>query len=117
MRNYLAAVLSAALSFGSVGSVAAQLPGAAPRPAAKDSHEGITITVEPWTHAANYKEKFPKKSPFSGGVVALQVTLRNDSDESVKVDLQRIRLLVTIGEENRQSWNPLPQMTSPMRCS
>ncbi len=107
MRNYLAAVLSAALGFGSAGSMTAQLPGATPHAAAKDSHEGITITVEPWTHAANYKEKFPKKSPFSGGVVALHVTLRNDSDESVKVDLQRIRLLVTVGEENRQELDSL----------
>jgi hypothetical protein len=107
MRNYLAAALIAALGFGSAGQVAAQQLGAPVRNVAKDSHEGITISVEPWTHALNYKEKFPKKSPFSGGVVALHVTFRNDSDESVKVDLQRIRLLVTIGEENRQELEPL----------
>ena len=25
-----------------------------------DSHEGVTIGVEPWTQASRYKEKFPK---------------------------------------------------------
>jgi hypothetical protein len=107
MRNYLAAVLSAALGFGSAGLPAVQQLGTPVRSAAKDSHEGITISVEPWTHAANYKEKFPKKSPFTGGVVALKVTVRNDSDESVKIDLQRIRLLVTVSEENRQELDSL----------
>jgi hypothetical protein len=107
MRNYLAAVLGTSLSFGPSAPVAIQLPGAQPRGSATDSHEGLTITVDPWTHASSYKEKFPKKSPFNGGVVALHVTFRNDSDESVKVDLKRIRLLVMIGEENRQELDSL----------
>jgi hypothetical protein len=109
MRNYLAAVLSAALSLGSTGPLSVQQTGA-PIPArggAVDAHEGITITVEAWTHASSYKEKFPKKSPFNGGVVALNVTFRNDADESVKVDLQRIRLMITLGEENRQELDSL----------
>jgi len=107
MRNYLAAVLSAALSIGSAGPLTGQQPASSTRNAATDSHEGITISVEAWTHASSYKEKFPKKSPFSGGVVALHVTIRNDTDNSVKVDLQRIRLMVTLDEENRQELDSL----------
>lgn len=42
-----------------------------------------------------------------GGVVALQVSFRNDTDQSIKVDLQRIRLLVQISEDNRQELNAL----------
>ncbi len=49
----------------------------------------------------------PRKSPFSGGVVALQMTFRNDSDESIKIDVQSIRLLLLIGEDNRQELSPL----------
>jgi hypothetical protein len=67
----------------------------------------MSIGVEPWTHASTYKEKFPRKSPYSGGVVALEVTFRNDSDESIKIDLQSIRLLLLIGEDNRQELAPL----------
>jgi len=72
-----------------------------------DSHEGISVAVDPWTTASRYKEKFPKRSPFSGGVVALQVSFRNDNDKGVKVDLQQVRLIVEVSEDNRQELEPL----------
>jgi len=72
-----------------------------------DSHEGMTVGVDPWTTASRYKEKFSKKSPFSGGVVALYVSFRNESDKSVKVDLQRMRLLVQVSEDEKQELEPL----------
>jgi hypothetical protein len=72
-----------------------------------DSHEGMTLGVDPWTTASRYKDKFPKKSPFPGGVVALRLSFRNDNDKGVKVDLQRIRLLVEVSEDNRQELEPL----------
>jgi hypothetical protein len=72
-----------------------------------DSHEGMTVGVDPWTTASRYKEKFSKKSPFAGGIVALYVTFRNESDKSVKVDLERIRLLVQVSEDERQELEPL----------
>jgi hypothetical protein len=75
--------------------------------ASLESHEGLTISVQPWTDPAQYKEKFPKKSPMSGGVVAIQVSLRNDSDDSVKVNLSRIRLNVALSEDNRQGLRAL----------
>jgi hypothetical protein len=77
------------------------------RDAITDSHEGITIGVEPWTAASRYKEKFPKKSPFTGGVVAIHIRVQNDNDQGIKINLQRIRLLVQIDEENRQELEPL----------
>ena len=67
-----------------------------------ESHEGLTISVLPWTDAGQYKEKFPKKSPYAAGILAVQVTVRNDTDDSVKVNLERVRLLVTLSEDNRQ---------------
>jgi len=81
--------------------------GTATRAGITDSHEGMTIGVDPWTQPSQYKEKFPKKSPLSGGVVALRVSFRNTSDQSIKVDLQRIRLLLVLDEENRQELAPL----------
>jgi len=74
---------------------------------ALESHEGMTISAQPWTNPAQYKEKFHKKSPYAAGIVALQVTFRNDSDDSLKVGLERIRLNVTLSEEDRQALNPL----------
>jgi len=89
------------------GGWIAQQPQSTLRAAAIESHEGVTISAQPWTDAANYKAKFPKKSPFSGGVVAIDTIIRNDSDESMKVDLNEIRLNVTVSEDNRQALDSL----------
>jgi len=72
------------------------------RTAALESHEGLTVSATPWTDAAKYKEKFPKKSPYAAGILAVQVSFRNDSDDSVKVNLSRIRLTVHLDAENTQ---------------
>jgi hypothetical protein len=72
-----------------------------------ESHEGMTITARPWTDPALYKEKFPKKSPFAAGIAAVQVAFRNDSDDSMKINLERIRLNVSLSEEDHQSLYPL----------
>jgi hypothetical protein len=82
-------------------------PAKAARAPYTDSHERMTLGVDPWTTASRYKQKFPKKSPFAGGVVALDVSFRNDNDKGVKVDLQRIRLLVEVSEDSRQELEPL----------
>jgi hypothetical protein len=90
----------------------AAIPGATQQPASLrtaslQSHEGMTITARPWTDAALYKEKFSKKSPYGAGVLAIQVAFRNDSDDSMKISLDRIRLSVRIDEDNRQELVPL----------
>jgi hypothetical protein len=72
------------------------------RTASLESHEGLTISATPWTDAAKYKEKFPKKSPYAAGILAVQVSFRNDSDDSVKVNLSRVRLTVHLDAENTQ---------------
>ena len=74
---------------------------------ALESHEGMTISARAWTDPALYKEKFHKKSPYAAGIVALQVTFRNDSDDSLKVNLERIRLNLTLSEDNLQALDPL----------
>ena len=109
MRNPVALVVLAAISLSAGGQTPTQdAPKTTPTKAQfMDTHEGMSIGVEPWTQAIAYKQKFPKKSPFSGGVVALQMTFRNDSDESIKIDVQRIRLLLLMGEDNRQELSPL----------
>jgi len=72
-----------------------------------ESHEGMTITARPWTDPALYKEKFPKKSPFAAGIVAVHVVFRNDSGDSMKINLERIRLNLTLSEEDHQALYPL----------
>jgi hypothetical protein len=74
---------------------------------ALESHEGMTISARPWTDPALYKEKFRKKSPLAAGIVAVQVAFRNDSDDSMKINLERIRLNIAISEEDHQALDPL----------
>jgi hypothetical protein len=75
--------------------------------ASLESHEGLTISAQPWTDSAQYKEKFPKMSPFLAGVLAVQVAFRNDSPESLRINLERIRLTVQLDAENKQEVQPL----------
>ena len=77
--------------------------------ASLDSHEGLTIAADPWLSAERYQQTFPKKSPYAAGILAIKVTLRNDSAESIRVDIERIRLNLTFGDNNRQE---LPGLTS-----
>ena len=101
MRNLLACLLVATAAAPLAAQNGGQAP-ASPHASIVDAHEGVTIGVDPWTQASSYKGKFPKKSPFAGGIVALRVSFRNDNEYGVKVDLQRIRLIVQISEESRQ---------------
>ena len=81
-----------------------------------ESHEGMTITARPWTDPALYKEKFAKKSPYAAGIVAVHVVFRNDSDDSMKINLERIRLNVALSEEDHQALNPLPHRGAKNRA-
>ena len=106
MRNLAIIVPFLAAALFSDGS-RTQQPQTTLKAAALESHEGVTISAQPWMDAANYKAKFPKKSPFPSGIVAIDTIIRNDSDESMKVDLDEIRLNVTVSEDNRQALDSL----------
>jgi len=106
MRNRLAFLLGmAAAGALSAGGIPQTPP--APSSLSSDSHEGMTIEVEPWIYAGRYKEKFPKKFPLAGGVVAVRVIFRNTTTEGIRVDLPRIRLLLHIAEDTDQELQPL----------
>ncbi|MFI5093783.1 MAG: hypothetical protein WCE50_07035 [Candidatus Acidiferrum sp.] len=106
MRNlaiivpFLAAVLFS-------GGPTPQPRQASMKAAAIESHEGVTISAQPWTDAGSYKAKFPKKSPLAAGIVAIDTIIRNDTDDSMKIDLEQIRLNVTLSEDSRQALRSL----------
>src|SRR5216684_1446932 len=106
MRKLTIFLLLLAISLMAATQGASQKP-ASIKTASLESHEGVTITARTWTDPALYKEKFPKKSPFAAGIIAVQVVFRNDSDDSMKINLERIRLNVALSEEDHQSLYPL----------
>lgn len=75
--------------------------------AALESHEGLTVTARPWMNAELYNEKFGKNSPFRVGVVAIHLSFRNDSNQAIKVNLEKIQLQVRLSEDNRQNLDTL----------
>lgn len=108
MRKLLSISIALISAFGALAVCLAQPPQQPVIKAASlDSHEGLTVSAQPWTDASQYKEKFPKKTPLSGGIVAIMVSFRNDSDETVKVALDQVRLNISLSEDNRQELQPL----------
>ena len=105
MRKLPAALLCLATVY-SVGPVLAQQP-ATMRASVMETHDGMTIGVDPWTLPSRYKEKFSKKTPLNGGVVGIHVSFRNNTDESMRVDLKSIRLVLQLEEDNRQEISSL----------
>jgi hypothetical protein len=106
MKKLLAVVVVVFLGI-LLGRVAAGQQGKPLRTSILDAHEGVTIGVDPWTQASRYKEKFPKKTPFAAGIVALRLSIRNDNDEAVKLNLHRIQLLVQLDADNKQELEAL----------
>jgi hypothetical protein len=106
MKKLLAVVVVVVLGI-LLGRVAAGQQGKPLRTSILDAHEGVTIGVDPWTQASRYKEKFPKKTPFAAGIVALRLSIRNDNDEAVKLNLHRIQLLVQLDADNKQELEAL----------
>jgi hypothetical protein len=106
MKKLLAVVV--VVAFGILLGRAATGQQARPlRTSILDAHEGVAIGVEPWAQVSRYKEKFPKKTPFAVGIVALKLSIRNDNDEAVKLNLHRIRLLVQLDPDNNQELEAL----------
>src|SRR5437899_10458483 len=69
----------------------------------------MTIAAEPWTNHALYKPAFPKKNPYSFGILAIRVMLRNETADSIRVNLSPIRLSLVLEDDSRQD---LPSLTS-----
>jgi len=105
MRNLLLAI--PCLLVSTLAAVPLTPQSTPVKAASLESHEGLTISALPWMNSSNYKEKFPKKSPYSAGILAIQVSFRNDSPESIKVELRQIRLTVHLDAENTQELPPL----------
>jgi len=92
-------------SFAAPFSVRAQTdPASLP---AHDAHQGFLVAVNPYLSAEQSKSKFAKHTPYEGGILALEVYLRNDNDSPVRVNLTTIRLVVNGPGDPRQRLEPL----------
>jgi hypothetical protein len=74
----------------------------------RDAHQNLTIVADPYLSAARYdKGQFSKKSPYEGGIVAINVYFRNDNDSPIRLNLETIQLVISTPGEERQRLEPL----------
>jgi len=69
---------------------------------ARDTHEGVTVAVDPYTDAARSKERFGKKHPYQAGLLAVEVVMQNGTKRPIRVNLEAIRLYLEPPGTSRQ---------------
>ena len=80
-------------------------PAASSDPAAlpaRDSHQGLLIAADPYVTSERSEQKFGKKSPYSVGLLAIDVFLRNDTDAPLRINTDTIELQIAIPGQQRQ---------------
>jgi hypothetical protein len=74
----------------------------------RDAHQNLTIVADPYLSNDRYdKVQFGKKSPYEGGIVAINVYFRNDNDSPIRLTLETIQLVISTPGEERQRLGPL----------
>jgi len=98
-------LLSSSAAFAQTPSATSDARAVVP-PLPRDQHEGVTISADPYADLARNKERFGKNNPYEAGVFAVDVTLRNDNPQPVRVNVDTIQLEVRLPNSGRQdiSW-------------
>jgi hypothetical protein len=68
----------------------------------EDRHEGLSIVADPYTDAARSKDKFGKANPLAVGILPIEVFMRNESSQPIRVDLNTVQLEVRLRSGPRQ---------------
>jgi hypothetical protein len=67
-----------------------------------DQHEGMSVSAEPLSDAERAKEKFGKANPIPAGILPVEVFLRNETDQPIRIDMSTIQLEVRPHDGARQ---------------
>lgn len=95
-----------------------QQTGQAPAPLIatprQDRHDGLSISVDPYNEPARAKEKFGKANPLAVGILPIEVSMHNDTERPIHVDLSTIQLEVHFSEDRHQEldWLPAQQVAN-----
>jgi hypothetical protein len=74
---------------------------------AHDRHDGLDLSADPYTDAERAKTKFGKADPIPAGILPVEIFLRNELDQPIRIDLSTIQLEVHPPEGNRQEIDSL----------
>jgi hypothetical protein len=78
-----------------------------PASLAHDRHEGLLVAADPYLDAARAKETFGKANPFTAGILAVELFLKNEGQQPVHFRLETLRLVVQPPEGRRQDLTSL----------
>lgn len=70
----------------------------------RDSHQGVTIAVDPYLTVARAKSIFDGHVPNEVGVLPVEVILTNDTDSPLRIEIERCQIILSRGKK----LDPLP---------
>jgi hypothetical protein len=59
-----------------------------------DRHGGMSVSAGPYTDPARAKDKFGKANPLAVGILPVEVVMRNETSEPIRINLSTIQLEV-----------------------
>lgn len=80
-----------------------QIPAGLPR----DSHQGLTLAVDAYADGARSRARFGKKHPHEKGLLPVEVYFENEGPQGVRLELERIELVIRRPDGTRQRLAPL----------
>jgi hypothetical protein len=69
---------------------------------AHDRHEGLVIAADPCLDQARAKSIFGKKNPYEAGILALDLFIKNETQQAVRIDFSTVRLEVPLPDGGSQ---------------
>ena len=74
---------------------------------AHDRHDGLSISVDPYSDPERAKKKFGKADPIPAGILPVEVFLRNELDQPIRIDLSTVQMEVRPPGSQRQDIDAL----------
>ena len=102
-----AIVLMFAPAFGQAGAPAKGSASNDQSALAHDRHDGLNVSVDPYTDPERTKKRFGKADPLPAGILPVEVFLRNELDQPIRIDLSTVQLTVRPPQGNRQDVDSL----------
>ena len=82
-------------------------PSGAEESLSHDRHDGLNISADPYIDVERAKKKFGKANPIPAGILPVEVFLRNETNQPIRIDLSTIQLEVRPPEGKRQDVDSL----------
>jgi len=90
-----------------IGAIAQSAPTDMQSLRTRDAHQDLLIVADPYIAADRYKDIFGKHSPYAAGIIAIEVYFRNDNSMPIRLNLNTIRLAISLPGVERQRLEPL----------